>query len=88
MGVDFDMKIEPSLFEWTSWFPETIPTWLTIQELQENGINVDASYSPMVKSADLKQNESLDHYYERSYKFIKKILAHSKSSNNKSDNES
>jgi ubiquitin-associated SH3 domain-containing protein len=80
MGIDFEMKIEPSLFEWTSWFPESIPSWLTIQELQENGFNVDVSYVPLIKISDLKQNETLEFYYERSFKLVKKILSQSRSS--------
>jgi ubiquitin-associated SH3 domain-containing protein len=71
---DFKMKIEPDLFEFTHLHSKHPPTFMSIQELEENGFKVDPSYVPV---NSLKKDETLEDFYERSYNLIQHLLIES-----------
>jgi ubiquitin-associated SH3 domain-containing protein len=68
------LKVEPCLFEWTGWYGDGMPTWVTNKEFVSNGYNVDLSYDSFTKSGELEANESVDKYYNRTYDFVRQIL--------------
>ncbi|VDM95595.1 unnamed protein product [Thelazia callipaeda] len=72
------INVEPGLYEWTRWCPNGVPSWMTLEELTRLGYPINAYYIPLLKPSDLCINETLDEFYERSFKLVRKIL---KSSN-------
>lgn len=75
MGVrESPLKIEPCLFEWTGWYGDGIPTWVTTEELNAGGYNTDLTYHPHFEPEDLEVNETVDRYYNRSFEFVNNIV--------------
>lgn len=75
MGVDFTLKIEPCLFEWTGWFADFMPKWLTVPEFAENGYKVDSSYAPFMDVSEIVGSEEKDEYYRRTHRLILHLLS-------------
>ena len=72
------VKIEPSLFEWLSWYPPSKrPVFLNPNDLAKNGYPVCTTHQPLISSEELfsHENEPLSEYYDRSYAVTKKILS-------------
>ncbi|CAG7836508.1 unnamed protein product [Allacma fusca] len=70
------LKIEPYLFEWTGWYSEGIPSFLTTPELLANGFkNIDTSYNPVTKMSDLVVDEEVANYYTRTYDLVNRLIA-------------
>ncbi|KAK9886672.1 hypothetical protein WA026_017589 [Henosepilachna vigintioctopunctata] len=73
---DIKIRIEPCLFEWLAWYPQTLPDWMSQEELLAAGFNVDTSYTPFMTEKELKDStESCEDYYSRSAAFTKKVIA-------------
>jgi len=51
-----------------------MPTWMTPEELIKAGFNVETNYIPLIPRNELKDGESVDQYYDRSYKLIQHLL--------------
>ncbi|XP_030750687.1 protein UBASH3A homolog isoform X2 [Sitophilus oryzae] len=62
------IKIEPGLFEWMAWYPpETVPDWMTPEELTKAGYNIDENYVAMVSEQEIKDSrENCEQFYLRS----------------------
>ncbi|VDK46349.1 unnamed protein product [Anisakis simplex] len=76
-GMDnrtLQLNIEPGLFEWTQWCRNGIPSWMYPEELASIGYPINTKYEPLTRAVDLKLNESLEEYYDRSYVLIESIL--------------
>lgn len=77
MGKDAEIKIkiEPGLFEWLVWYPDSLPNWLSNEELISAGYNIDLEYEAMItKSVLSERHESCDLFYSRSAFVTKKAL--------------
>lgn len=64
------IRIEPALFEWCAYYTE-IPQFLTAQELEAAGYNIDVGYVPLLEYDDLKfkqRGESLEVFYQRNHR--------------------
>lgn len=64
---DLKIRVEPALFEWCAHYTE-IPQFLTLQELNDAGYNIDVDYSPVVTYEELKskhRRETLEEFYDR-----------------------
>ncbi|KAG5866952.1 hypothetical protein JTB14_035406 [Gonioctena quinquepunctata] len=61
------IRVEPGLFEWTAWYAEGPPDWMTHEEFRNGGYNVDESYTPFINIKELKESkEGCDQFYLRS----------------------
>lgn len=70
LGIQDQIKIrvEPGLFEWCGWYPDTIPELCSKDELKSVGFNIDPDYVPLVSIEDLGtryKNETIDDFYRR-----------------------
>ncbi|CAG9813823.1 unnamed protein product [Phaedon cochleariae] len=80
--ADVRIRVEPGLFEWTVWYPDGPPDWMTTQELIEGGYNIDDSYEPLVNVKELKEaKESCEQFYLRSAFVTRGILSANSSGN-------
>lgn len=64
------IRVEPALFEWCAYYTE-IPQFLTVQELEIAGYNIDVGYVPLLSYEDLKykqRGENLDAFYQRNHR--------------------
>lgn len=68
------LNIEPGLFEWLQLCRSILPTWMTLDELSEAGYPISMDYNPVYKISDLNLTESLNDYYERSFKVAKTLF--------------
>ena len=61
------LNIEPGLFEWLAWYQDILPMWMTLEELQEAGYNINMDYKPIIKVEEMTDvNESCENFYTRS----------------------
>jgi len=68
------LKVEPCLFEWTGWYADGNPSWMTPNELADSGFDIDTTYEPFIDYADIKGDETVDEYYQRSYLLAQHLL--------------
>ncbi len=70
------IRVEPGLFEWMAWYA-TPPKWMSADELEKAGYEVDTSYKPVMSEKQLldKRAESSREHYERCLHVVKQILA-------------
>ncbi|XP_076367103.1 ecdysteroid-phosphate phosphatase-like isoform X2 [Tachypleus tridentatus] len=72
---DIPIRIEPGLFEWLAWYQDSMPAWMTPQELFEYGFNIDLHYNPLITTAELwEKKESSEQYYIRSFYITQTLL--------------
>lgn len=73
---DLKIKLEPGLFEWLVWYPESLPDWLTSEELNADGFNIDTNYHPFVTQEELTEtHETCEQFYMRSSFVTQSALA-------------
>lgn len=64
---ELKIKIEPGLFEWLVWYPESLPDWMSVEELIKAGYNIDENYQPFVSEKELRETkETCEQFYLRS----------------------
>jgi hypothetical protein len=70
------IRIEPCLFEFLKWYPVVPVKWpfLDLDELTQNGYNIDKSYKPFYPIESLRKDEDELMFYTRSYFITKSIL--------------
>lgn len=64
--------VEPALFEYLGWYPNSAPNWMSNEELRKSGFKANLNYVP----AKIKLNfhETIEHFYKRSYSIMKQII--------------
>ncbi len=75
LNTNVKMYVDPGLFEWLGWY-ESVPTWMTSEELKDAGYNVDTDYKPILTAKDMmkKRDEKRNEHYERIDDVCSKIL--------------
>lgn len=80
--TNLKIKIEPALFEWLGWYIDSPPDWLTLDELESFGFNVDKDYEPVLSSPQvLESNEDIKQFYARNTKIAQAALDKHKNGN-------
>ena len=68
------IRIEPGLFEWLGWYKNGLPNFMTAEQLHTQRYPVDLTYRPVHPLKQFNMNESIDQYFERSYRAVKTVL--------------
>lgn len=68
------IRIEPGLFEWLGWYKNGLPNFMTAEQLHTQRYPVDITYRPVHPIKQFNMNESIDQYFERSYRAVKTVL--------------
>nr|CAD7393507.1 unnamed protein product [Timema cristinae] len=69
------IAIEPGLFEWLAWYPDSLPEWMSGKELLAAGHNVREDYKPFVRIEELTDcRESADQFYMRSFYLVQSVV--------------
>jgi ubiquitin-associated SH3 domain-containing protein len=69
------MRLEPGLFEWLAWYQNSMPEWMSAEELSEAGFNVDEKWKPFIGSDELQDTqESREQFYTRNFFVTQCIL--------------
>nr|CAD7260087.1 unnamed protein product [Timema shepardi] len=69
------IAIEPGLFEWLAWYPDSLPEWMSGKELLAAGHNVREDYKPFVRLEELTDcRESADQFYMRSFYLVQSVV--------------
>lgn len=81
MGLeDMPIAVEPGLFEWLAWYPDSVPDWMSAEELVAAGFNIQIDYEPFVTLEELKdKRESVEQFYRRSHFLTTSVLQATKS---------
>jgi hypothetical protein len=76
MHDKISIRIEPCLFEFFKGYPVVPVKWpfLDLDELTQNGYNIDKSYKPFYPIESLRKDEDELMFYTRSYFITKSIL--------------
>jgi broad specificity phosphatase PhoE len=76
MREKISIRIEPCLFEFLKWYPVIPVTWpfLDLDELIENGYNIDKTYKQFYPIESLRTDENELMFYMRSHLIITSIL--------------
>lgn len=78
--LDTPIALEPGLFEWLAWYPDTMPDWMSAEELTAAGFNILSGYEPFVKLEELQdKRESVEQFYMRSHYLTQSVLEATKS---------
>lgn len=70
LNSNVKIRVEPALFEWCGNYTE-IPQFLTVEELDAAGYEIDVGYVPLINREDLNnkyRGETLHTFYERSHR--------------------
>lgn len=69
------INIEPGLFEWLVWYPDSLPDWMTVEELIQAGYNIKQDYTPVVAVSELEDaRENCEQFYLRSSLVVQNVL--------------
>ena len=72
--AELKIKVEPALFEWMAWCRNTLPKFMTVDELSDYGLKVDRAYNPYYSFAQFNLYEKTDEYYYRTHSFVENVL--------------
>ncbi|CAI2356849.1 unnamed protein product [Caenorhabditis sp. 36 PRJEB53466] len=77
MGADkrLQFHVEPGLYEWMVWARYARPCWIPPKDLKRIGYPVSENYIPCWTDKELRMNESMVDYYQRSFNSMNKILS-------------
>ena len=78
-GLNVEDKIpialEPGLFEWLAWYQDSLPQFLSPEELKEAGFNLRENHRPFIAFSELEdRREGSEQYYMRSYYVTQCVL--------------
>nr|XP_023011984.1 protein UBASH3A homolog isoform X2 [Leptinotarsa decemlineata] len=69
------IRVEPGLFEWTAWYKDDVPGWMSIEELKNCGYNIDETYVPCVSVKDVHEyKEGCDQFYARNALITRSVI--------------
>ncbi|XP_066279372.1 ubiquitin-associated and SH3 domain-containing protein B-like [Branchiostoma lanceolatum] len=69
------IHVEPGLFEWFHFYKTSgLPKLMTMKEFLDFGLNVDATYHPIVPVSDWSFTEDIAQYYRRNHAVVKSVL--------------
>ena len=69
------IKIEPGLFEWLTWYQDSMPIWFSPAQFHAMGYNIDLSYTPLIDTLELHdKNETCEQFYMRNFFITEKIV--------------
>ena len=74
MHNDAQLCIEPTAFEWFGWYKNSMPNWMSAQELKNHGFNINVDHSPLVSVKDLQLDETVKDYYNRCHRLAQHLL--------------
>lgn len=78
------MSVEPGLFEWLIWHKTRFPQWLTLEELQGEGFNINQAYQPIIPADQLTDcSETIEQFYDRSALLTHTVLKNTLASGQK-----
>lgn len=67
--------IEPGLFEWLGWYLDGVPDWLSLEELENFGFNINKDYEPLLTTSQLlEMTEDIKQFYTRNTEITKTVL--------------
>lgn len=70
------INIEPGLFEWLVWYPESLPDWMSQEELTKAGYNISKTYEPFITVSELEEaRENCEQFYLRSSFVVQSAIA-------------
>ncbi|KAL1460797.1 hypothetical protein WDU94_012743 [Cyamophila willieti] len=71
------INIEPGLFEWLAWYPDTLPDWMSIEEFRTAGFNVNPDYKPLLSLEELAElrSETCEQFYIRNQQLTETIIS-------------
>ena len=69
-----DINIEPGLFEWLGWYKDSLPRFMSTQELRDCGFPANTSYCVVLQAAKYNLQETTEQYYERCHYVTTEIL--------------
>uniref|UniRef100_A0A8D8YBZ9 Ecdysteroid-phosphate phosphatase n=3 Tax=Cacopsylla melanoneura TaxID=428564 RepID=A0A8D8YBZ9_9HEMI len=71
------INIEPGLFEWLAWYPDTLPDWMSIEEFRTAGYNVNPDYKPLLSLEELAElrSETCEQFYIRNQQLTETIIS-------------
>ncbi|CCD70850.1 Steroid-phosphate phosphatase [Caenorhabditis elegans] len=77
MGLDkrIQFSVEPGLYEWMVFARYARPCWIPPKDLKKLGYPVQENYVPCWTDKELRMNETLADFYQRSFGSINKILS-------------
>lgn len=76
-GEECAIRVEPALFEWLVWYEgETLPEWMTLEELRAAGLKVDEAYVPTMTVAQLHERraEECGEFYARNWSVAERAV--------------
>lgn len=73
-STKLQINIEPGLFEWGAWFRPKLPLWMSPEEFVLQGYPVNTNYKPVVNRTEITPTETLQDYYNRSYRVVQRVL--------------
>ncbi|KAI6199485.1 hypothetical protein M3Y96_00632100 [Aphelenchoides besseyi] len=75
LSMKADIRIEPGLFDWTGWYMDGVPVWMTVSELVAAGYDVDRNYKPIqtAESVMRLRAENKHEFYRRIQSVITQI---------------
>lgn len=79
--TNIKIRIEPALFEWLGWYHDCLPDWLTMDEFEAAGFNIDKSYKPIISVEQLDPNEDVKQFYKRNAQVAQTALDNHKVGN-------
>lgn len=73
MDTQTRIKLEPALFEWMAWCRNTLPKFMTADELADYGLSIDRNYICHFPFVQFNLHEKTDEYYYRSHSFVEAV---------------
>lgn len=62
-----EIRIEPGLFDWMGFYMDTLPNWMTKEELKNAEFEIDSGYKPIISTEKLARSrkETNEEFYRR-----------------------
>lgn len=75
LAKEIKMNLECGLFEWLGWYQNAMPDFMTPEEMNDAGYNIELSYKPFISLLQLQDTEeSCEEHYSRNFFVTQCIL--------------